>query len=125
DFVFAGDVGRPDLLEAAAGFQNTARTGARQMFRSLDKFRALPDYAQVWPGHGAGSACGKALGAIPSSTVGYEKLVNWAFALHDEETFIDALLEGQPEPPTYFAQMKQVNKQGPALLADLPEWPRL
>ncbi len=125
DFVFAGDVGRPDLLEAAAGFKNTARIGARQLFRSLDKFRALPDYVQVWPAHGAGSACGKALGAIPSSTVGYEKLVNWAFALHDEETFIDALLEGQPEPPAYFAQMKQVNKQGPTLLADLPEWPRL
>lgn len=125
DFVFVGDVGRPDLLERAAGVKDSAVAGARQMFRSLDKFRALPDYLQVWPGHGAGSACGKALGAIPSSTVGYEKLFNWALAIADENTFVAALLDSQPEPPTYFAQMKRVNKEGPALLADLPAWPRL
>ncbi|MCC6167291.1 MAG: MBL fold metallo-hydrolase [Caldilineaceae bacterium] len=125
DFVFVGDVGRPDLLERAAGVKDSAAGGARQMFRSLDKFRALPDYLQVWPGHGAGSACGKALGAIPSSTAGYEKLFNWALAITDEAAFVAALLAGQPEPPTYFAQMKRVNKEGPVLLADLPAWPRL
>jgi hydroxyacylglutathione hydrolase len=125
DFVFVGDVGRPDLLERAAGVKDSAAAGARQMFRSLDKFRALPDYLQVWPGHGAGSACGKSLGAIPSSTVGYEKLFNWAFALEDESAFVAALLASQPEPPAYFAQMKQVNKQGPSLLAELPIWPLL
>src|SRR5262245_54783780 len=80
DFVFVGDVGRPDLLERAVGYHNTMESGARALFRSLVRFRALPDHVQVWPGHGAGSACGKALGAIPSSTVGYEKLGNWALA---------------------------------------------
>nr|MCU0365231.1 MBL fold metallo-hydrolase [Ignavibacteriaceae bacterium] len=74
DFVFVGDVGRPDLLEKAAGIEGTMITGARQMFHSLKKFKSLPDHLQVWPAHGAGSACGKALGAVPSSTVGYEKL---------------------------------------------------
>ncbi|MFW6261347.1 MAG: MBL fold metallo-hydrolase, partial [Spirochaetota bacterium] len=64
DFVFVGDVGRPDLLEEAAGIRDTKIAGAKQMFRSLGKFRELPQYVQVWPGHGAGSACGKALGAV-------------------------------------------------------------
>jgi hydroxyacylglutathione hydrolase len=84
DFVFAGDVGRPDLLEKAAGIANTAETGARQMFHSLQRFKGLPDYLQLWPGHGAGSACGKALGAIPSSTIGYEKLFNWALSMRQK-----------------------------------------
>ena len=96
DFVFVGDIGRPDLLEKAAGIEGTRIVGAKQMFQSLNKFKALPDYVQVWPGHGAGSACGKALGAVPSSTVGYEKLVNWAFQIDDEEKFVDTLLDGQP-----------------------------
>lgn len=118
DFVFVGDVGRPDLLERAAGYQNTMETGARTLFRSLDRFRALPDHVQVWPGHGAGSACGKALGAIPSSTVGYEKLSNWALATTNVDDFVRLVLEGQPEPPVYFAQMKRVNKAGPAIIGD-------
>jgi hydroxyacylglutathione hydrolase len=120
DFVFVGDVGRPDLLEKAAGIQGTRIQGARDMFQSLKRFRALPDHVQVWPGHGAGSACGKALGAVPSSTVGYEKLVNWALRIEDEEAFVEELLEGQPEPPKYFAMMKKLNKVGPAVLGGLP-----
>lgn len=91
------------------------------MYRSLQRFKALPDYLQVWPSHGAGSACGKALGAVPSSTVGYEKLYNWALQCDDEEAFVRALLDGQPEPPPYFAVMKRVNREGPALLDQLPE----
>ncbi|MCZ7554809.1 MAG: MBL fold metallo-hydrolase [Bacteroidia bacterium] len=120
DFVFVGDVGRPDLLEKAAGIQGTRIQGARDMFHSLKRFKALPDHVQVWPAHGAGSACGKALGAVPSSTVGYEKLVNWALRIDDEETFVNELLEGQPEPPKYFAMMKKLNKVGPAVLGGLP-----
>lgn len=116
DFVFVGDVGRPDLLEKAVGVAGTAEIGARQMFNSLQRFKALPDYLQVWPAHGAGSACGKALGAIPSSTAGYEKMFNWAMQAADEEKFVAALLDGQPEPPKYFAMMKKVNKEGPKLL---------
>ena len=116
DFLFAGDVGRPDLLETAAGIAGTKEPGARQQFQSVARFKQLPDYLQIWPGHGAGSACGKALGAIPSTTLGYEKLFNPAFQFTDEDTFVDWLLSDQPEAPKYFAQMKQVNKVGPALL---------
>lgn len=125
DFVFVGDVGRPDLLEKAAGMKGTSEEGAKQMFRSLKKFRNLPDYLQVWPAHGAGSACGKALGAIPSTTVGYEKQFNWALQIEDEPIFIQTLLEGQPEPPKYFAVMKSVNKIGPKLLQENPELSRI
>ncbi|MBY6087283.1 MBL fold metallo-hydrolase [Priestia flexa] len=121
DFVFVGDVGRPDLLEKAAGAQGTAQSGGYQMFASLQMFKELPDFMQVWPGHGAGSACGKALGAVPSSTVGYEKRFNWALQYTDKEAFVAALLDGQPEPPKYFAVMKKVNKIGPASLSNLPK----
>jgi hydroxyacylglutathione hydrolase len=120
DFVFVGSIGRPDLLEKAAGIADTADEGARQMFNSLQRFKALPDYLQVWPAHGAGSACGKGLGAIPSSTVGYEKLFNPALAYDNEAEFVDYLLADQPEPPRYFAQMKRVNKVGPPVLHRLP-----
>lgn len=116
DFVFVGDVGRPDLLEKAAGIANTSEGGAKAMYNSLERFKKLPDYLQVWPAHGAGSACGKALGAIPSSTVGYEKLFNWALGYDQEDKFVDALLAGQPEPPKYFAMMKKLNKVGPDVL---------
>ena len=120
DFVFVGDVGRPDLLEKAAKVANTMEAGARQLFHSVERFRALPDFVQVWPGHGAGSACGKALGAIPTSTVGYEKRFNWGVATTDEATFVRMVLEGQPEPPLYFAEMKRINRDGPAILGNFP-----
>lgn len=113
DFVFVGDVGRPDLLERAAKYAGTMEAAAHTLFRSLTKFRALPDWLQIWPGHGAGSACGKGLSAVPHSTVGYEKRFNWALQVTDEDTFVKAVLEGQPEPPNYFAQMKRINKEGP------------
>ncbi|MCS7038800.1 MAG: rhodanese-like domain-containing protein [Gemmataceae bacterium] len=125
DFVFVGDVGRPDLLEEAAGLVGSSEPSARQLFASLRRFRTLPDYIQLWPGHGAGSACGKALGAVPASTVGYEKLVNWALQYTDEEAFVRALLSGQPEAPRYFAVMKRLNREGPPLLGKLPRPPRL
>ncbi|MBB4074796.1 hydroxyacylglutathione hydrolase [Anoxybacillus voinovskiensis] len=120
DFVFVGDIGRPDLLEKAAGVVGTADSGARQMFQSLKKFKELPDYLQVWPAHGAGSACGKALGAVPVSTIGYEKMTNWALQIENEEEFVSALLAGQPEPPKYFAMMKKINKIGPAYVNNEP-----
>lgn len=116
DFVFVGDVGRPDLLERAAKIMGTMELGARTLFRSLQRFRALPDHLQLWPAHGAGSACGKALGAVPSTTLGYEKVANWGLRITDEQEFVDAVLAGQPEPPKYFAEMKRINKVGPRLL---------
>ncbi|HUE96422.1 MAG TPA: rhodanese-like domain-containing protein [Longimicrobiaceae bacterium] len=116
DFVFVGDVGRPDLLERAAGVEGTMVAGARTLFHSLERFKDLPDYLQIWPGHGAGSACGKGLSSIPTSTVGYERLFNWGLSMEDEEAFVAAVLDGQPEPPRYFAEMKRINKEGPRLL---------
>lgn len=121
DFVFVGAVGRPDLLEKAAGIEGTAEAGARQMFRSLQRFKQLPDYLQVWPAHGAGSACGKGLGAVPSSTVGYEKLFNPGLRYEDEEAFVRWLLTDQPEPPAYFAMMKKLNKEDRPVLHTLPQ----
>ena len=122
DFVFVGDIGRPDLLEKAAGISGTSDAGAHQMFKSIDRFSKLSDYIQVWPGHGAGSACGKALGAVPSTTVGYEKLRNWAFRFENDEIgFTRFLLEDQPEPPKYFAMMKKLNKVDRSLLTAVPK----
>lgn len=116
DFVFVGDVGRPDLLEKAAKILGTMEAGARTLFHSLQRFKELPDHLQIWPGHGAGSACGKALGAIPSSTIGYERIANWGLQITDEQEFVNAVLAGQPEPPRYFAEMKRINKAGPDIL---------
>ncbi len=120
DFLFVGDVGRPDLLEKAAGVEGTMEAGARDLFASIERFRALPDWLQIWPGHGAGSACGKGISAIPHSTLGYEKLFNWAFRIDSEEDFVAAVLEGQPEPPFYFAEMKRMNREGPPILRGFP-----
>lgn len=126
DFVFVGDIGRPDLLEKAAGLVGTKEEGAKDMFKSLKRFAALPEYVQVWSAHGAGSACGKALGAVPSSTVGYEKIRNWALQFgDDQEGFIDNLLSDQPEPPKYFAMMKHLNKVNRPLLVEVPKHPKL
>ena len=125
DFVFAGDVGRPDLLEKAAKVVGTMEAGARTLHRSLQKFKQLPDYLQLWPGHGAGSACGKALGAVPSTTLGYEKIANWGLADVDEDTFVQQVLAGQPEPPRYFAEMKRINKVGPRMLGGIHRPSRL
>ncbi|MCL7988770.1 MBL fold metallo-hydrolase [Sphingobacterium sp. lm-10] len=125
DFVFVGDVGRPDLLEVAAGIAGTKEWGAAQMYASLQHFLDLPDYIQVWPGHGAGSSCGKALGAVPSSTVGYEKLRNWALEESNEKDFVQQLLDGQPEAPTYFKEMKMRNKSDRPLLLQVPAIPHL
>ncbi|PRD56055.1 MBL fold metallo-hydrolase [Sphingobacterium gobiense] len=126
DFVFVGDIGRPDLLEKAAGLIGTQEKGAKQIYQSIKRFAELPEYVQVWPAHGAGSACGKSLGAVPSSTVGYEKVRNWAFQYEDDEAgFIKYLLEGQPEPPKYFAMMKHLNKVSRTLLVEVPKHPKL
>jgi hydroxyacylglutathione hydrolase len=120
DFVFVGSIGRPDLLETAAGVIGSAEKGARQLYHSMERFRRLPDHLQVWPAHGAGSACGKGLGSIPSTTVGYEKRFNPALQFQDEQEFVNYILTDQPETPFYFAVMKHVNKVGPELIRNLP-----
>lgn len=123
DFVFVGDVGRPDLLETAAGQIGVAKASAQTLYYSLRRFMELPDYLQVWPGHGSGSFCGKSLGSVLQSTVGYEKLFNVSLLAvrKNEEAFVEEILEGQMEPPFYFGRMKHENKYGPALLHALPQ----
>lgn len=124
DFVFSGDLGRPDLLDEAAGGVDTRFVGAKQQFQSLkEKFLTLPDHVMVYPGHGAGSACGKALGALPSTTVGYERRFAWwakYLEADDEQGFVDELLAGQPDAPAYFGRMKRQNRQGPVVMGERP-----
>lgn len=122
DFVFVGDMGRPDLLETAVGVKGAKEASARDLFASIARFSDLPEYMQVWPAHGAGSACGKALGAIPQSTVGYEARTSPALraARDGQQEFLDYILAEQPEPPTYFARMKRLNRDGAPVLGDLP-----
>ena len=127
DFVFVGDLGRPDLLESAAGLEGEMEPSARRLYASALGLFELPDYLRIWPGHGAGSACGKALGAMPDSTAGYEKRYSPALEAvrGGEEAFVEYILGGQPEPPLYFARMKELNRRGPPLLGPLPEPPPL
>ena len=119
DFLFAGDVGRPDLLERAVGIKGSMQRSAADLHRSLQALRDLPDFVQIWPGHGAGSACGKSLGSVPQSTLGYERRTNWAFQQPDEAGFVRVALADQPEPPAYFARMKALNAHG------VPPMPRV
>lgn len=121
DFLFVGDVGRPDLLESAAGQIGNMEPSAHKLYESLRKTQSLPGFLQILPAHGAGSACGKSLGAVPTSVMDYERRHNAAFsqALSGNETdFVKTILSGQPEPPLYFARMKRDNRQGPKLLAN-------
>jgi hydroxyacylglutathione hydrolase len=115
DFLFVGDVGRPDLLERAAGQAGTMRSSAATLYRSLQRFKGYPDYLQIWPGHGAGSACGKAMSAASQSTLGYERVANWALEPISEEDFVERVLDGQPTAPPYFGAMKVRNRDGGAI----------
>lgn len=126
DFIFVGDVGRPDLLEKAAGQKGSQLEGAHQLFESLNQFIKLPKDTEIWPGHGAGSFCGKSLSNIPQSTLEQEITMSPAFQyLHDKGAFTNYILEGQPEPPKYFTLMKQWNKTFRPLLIEIPKTQKL
>lgn len=114
DFIFVGDVGRPDLLERAVGAEGSMERSAAHLYASIRKFLNQPDHLQIWPGHGAGSACGRALGSMPQSTLGYERLFNWALGEMDEHEFVERVLADQPFPPAYFARMKRINRTAAA-----------
>ena len=117
DFVFVGDVGRPDLLGEEAR-QELAHSLYQSVF---EKLPAFPDYTEVFPGHGSGSLCGKAIGSRSSSSFGYERRFNVSLQKADEETWTAKLLEGMPIAPPYFRRMKKVNREGPAVLGtELP-----
>lgn len=112
DFVFVGDVGRPDLLERVANARGSFERGARDLHASIARFLKLPDYVQIWPGHGAGSACGRQLSAVPSSSLGYERLYNWAMQPQSVDAFVAEIIQGQPDVPSYFGEMKRRNRIG-------------
>jgi len=117
DFVFVGDVGRPDLLGEIA-----RKELAHQLYQSV--FTTLPiyaDFTEVFPGHGAGSLCGKAIGSRSASTLGYERRFNASLQAAPEEAWVANLLNGMPIAPPYFRRMKQVNARGPAVIG--PEMP--
>ncbi len=113
DTLFIGDVGRPDLREEAGNLQAKREELAEMMYDTIHtKFRDLPDEALVYPTHGAGSLCGKSMSDANSSTLGNERLSNWAFKNRSKQEFIDTLLEGQPFIPSYFGYNVDVNKAG-------------
>jgi hydroxyacylglutathione hydrolase len=130
DFVFVNDLGRPDLLETlGAANEGDAREGGADLFESLKKtILDLPGHLLLWPGHGAGSACGKSLGGAPVSTVAYELEHRWwgkYLQNDDRRGFVDALLEDQPEVPLYFKKMKELNREGIDILGGVPMPTRL
>jgi hydroxyacylglutathione hydrolase len=116
DTLFVGGVGRPDLL----GEEHTQQL-ARALYNTIHAtLMALDDDVIVYPGHGAGSACGKSIGDAPSTTMGQEKRFNEAFRPMPEDDFVRLMLDGLPESPPYFPVMKRINKQGPAILGGIP-----
>ena len=123
DFLFVGDVGRPDLLGMGQPDTQVMEGQARTLFRTLARLAPLPDYLQIWPGHGPGGVRGRAISGMPQSTLGYERHVNWAFRPQTEDTFVAALLAEPPDAPMYFGVMKQMNRTGPVMLGGLPEVP--
>jgi glyoxylase-like metal-dependent hydrolase (beta-lactamase superfamily II)/rhodanese-related sulfurtransferase len=115
DTLFVGDVGRPDL------FPGMAKELALKLYQSLaEKLSKLPDFCEVYPAHGAGSLCGRAMSAKRTSTIGYEKKYNYAFQIKDEQKFIDLLTTEMPEAPDHFSRCSDINRKGPALVKNLP-----
>ena len=111
DTLFVGDVGRPDLL-ATTDPKQSAETLARRLYRSLhEKLLVLPDSTRVYPAHGAGSACGKALSHETTSTIGEQRRTNYALQAMTEEEFVAAITEGQPARPSYFSFDARANRQ--------------
>lgn len=121
DFLFAGDVGRPDLGFLASGGM-TVDEAAERLRNSLEMLDDLPSETMVLPGHGAGSACGKLICRLPSTTLGIERVINRPLRSRtDAKAFMKELLAGQPDPPPYFGRVKQTNERGAQILDGLPE----
>jgi len=116
DTLFVGDVGRPDLSPT-----HTPPQLASMMYDSLHhKLMTLPDKTLVYPAHGAGSLCGRNMRAESSSTIGTERLTNWALQIKTREDFVAQMTANLPARPEYFAQDAAINREGAAALEDLP-----
>lgn len=116
DTLFVGDVGRPDL------FPGIAERLAKELYDSLHKkLMKLPDFCDVYPAHGAGSLCGRAMGAKRTTTIGYERKYNNALKISDRDQFVKSLTTNMPAAPDHFSRCSAVNGKGPALVRMLPE----
>ncbi|MDR6300886.1 MBL fold metallo-hydrolase [Mesonia maritima] len=114
DTLFIGNVGRPDLREKAGNMHAKREELAKQMYHTMQqKYNDLPDETLVYPAHGAGSLCGKNMSDASSSTLGQERMSNWAFQEQTEEEFVNELLQDQPMIPHYFGFDVDTNKKGP------------
>lgn len=117
DTLFIGDVGRPDLREKTGNMKAKRQTLAEAMYHTIrTKFIDLPDNAIIYPAHGAGSLCGKNLSSDKSSTLGNERMGNWAFKEQTQAEFVSTLLDSQPFIPAYFGYNVDVNKTGAEIL---------
>lgn len=115
DVLFVGDVGRPDL------FPDIAKELAGNLFVSLhDKLLRLPDYCEVYPAHGAGSLCGRSMGAKWTTTIGYERRYNASLQINDKDEFIHSLTSDMPPAPDHFSRCSDINRNGPVLVSKLP-----
>ncbi|WP_027067559.1 MBL fold metallo-hydrolase [Maribacter sp. Hel_I_7] len=113
DTLFIGDVGRPDLREKAGNMKAKREQLAEAMFTTMKtKFNHLPDDTLVYPAHGAGSLCGKNMSNESSSTLGNERLGNWAFKNLTKKEFVVHILQDQPFIPSYFGYDVDINKKG-------------
>jgi glyoxylase-like metal-dependent hydrolase (beta-lactamase superfamily II)/rhodanese-related sulfurtransferase len=114
DTLFVGEVGRPDL------FPGRSQDLASSLFDNLhEKVLQLPDECEVYPAHGMGSLCGRAISAKRTSTIGYEKKYNYALQISDRQEFIRSLTFNMPQAPDHFSRCSEINRLGPALMQDL------
>ncbi|HEX3070181.1 MAG TPA: rhodanese-like domain-containing protein, partial [Thermoanaerobaculia bacterium] len=116
DTLFIGDVGRPDLAGARG---HTPEEMASMLYDSLHtKILTLPDDVEVWPAHGAGSACGRNMSKELTSTIGMQRKLNWALRPMPREEFIRELTSGLAAPPRYFPLDAELNRIGPSSLSE-------
>jgi len=119
DFLFVGDVGRPDLLGEEA-----SRNLASQLYDSIhNRLLQLPDGLEVYPGHGAGSLCGRSMSAKLSTTVGFERQFNYALQISAKNEFISLMTTDLPSQPPNVPFIKKLNREGPPILGELKAQP--
>src|SRR5258708_1588254 len=121
DTLFIGDVGRPDL---AGGRGFTSQMMASMMYDSLHKkLLALPDDVEVWPAHGAGSACGRNISTETSSTIGKQRAMNYALQPMPREQFVAMMTSEMPAAPAYFSRDAEINRRGARPLSEVTAAP--